>query len=87
MLLLSSAVSAGDYIKFNWPQAWSISMLSWVALMYPEGLQATGSYDTLLSNIRCARSQHRSAASCPAGQLPLASPRSHAVAVMALLGA
>lgn len=47
---------AGDYIKFNWPQAWSISMLSWVALMYPEGLQATGSYDSLLHNIRCAKS-------------------------------
>ncbi len=30
-------------------------MLAWVALMYPQGLQATGSYDALLSNIRCAR--------------------------------
>ncbi len=47
----------GDYIKFNWPQAWSVSMLAWVALMYPQGLQATGSYDALLSNIRCARPQ------------------------------
>ncbi|KAK9822989.1 hypothetical protein WJX81_001643 [Elliptochloris bilobata] len=43
---------AGDYVKFNWPQAWSISMLSWVALMYPAGLKATGSYDALMSNIR-----------------------------------
>ena len=54
LLLTCRALLAGDYVKFNWPQAWSVSMLSWVALMYPEGLHATGSYDALLSNIRCA---------------------------------
>ena len=46
-------------------------MLSWVALMYPEGLQATGSYSSLLSNIRCAKGQPHNPAPCPAISLHL----------------
>ncbi|KAK9841861.1 hypothetical protein WJX81_007858 [Elliptochloris bilobata] len=50
--VLGGFYDAGDYVKFVWPQAFSVAMLAWIGLEYPGSFQATNSYGALLSNVR-----------------------------------
>lgn len=43
---------AGDNVKFNFPMAWSVTVLSWGALEYPEGYASSGQMPYLLDNIK-----------------------------------
>lgn len=45
---------AGDHVKFNFPMAWTVTVLSWGALEYPEGYTKNGQMEYLLDNIRWA---------------------------------
>ena len=43
---------AGDLVKFGLPEAWSMNMLAWGLLDYPQGYQGAGQYQTALENLR-----------------------------------
>ena len=43
---------AGDLVKFGLPQAWTMNMLAWGMLDYPQGYAAAGQYQTALVMMR-----------------------------------
>ncbi len=43
---------AGDLVKFGLPEAWTMNMLAWGMLDYPQGYAAAGQYQTALENLR-----------------------------------
>ncbi|KAJ0778989.1 putative cellulase [Helianthus annuus] len=43
---------AGDNVKFTWPMAFTISLLSWAAIEYPEQLNSASQLGYLRSEIR-----------------------------------
>ena len=43
---------AGDLVKFGLPEAWTMNMLAWGLLDYPQGYTAAGQYQTALENLR-----------------------------------
>lgn len=43
---------AGDHVKFNFPMAWSVTVLAWGALEYPEGYTNAGQMGYLKENIK-----------------------------------
>ena len=43
---------AGDHVKFNFPMAFSTTMLSWGALEFKEGYEKAGQMDELLLNLK-----------------------------------
>ena len=43
---------AGDHVKFNFPMAWSTTVLAWGLLEFPEGYTASGQLSRMLDSIK-----------------------------------
>jgi hypothetical protein len=43
---------AGDHVKFGLPMAYSLTMLAWGVIEYPEAYEETGELDTILDQLR-----------------------------------
>lgn len=50
--LIGGYYDAGDNVKFGWPMAFSMSLLSWTALEFKAELVSANQLDQLLSSIR-----------------------------------
>jgi hypothetical protein len=43
---------AGDYVKFNFPQAQALTTLAWGAITYENGYKCAGEWDNMLDAIK-----------------------------------
>jgi hypothetical protein len=43
---------AGDYVKFNFPQAQALTTLAWGAITYKDGYKCAGEWDNMLDAIK-----------------------------------
>ena len=44
--------TAGDYVKFSFPMAWSVTTLNWGILEFTEGYQEAGELDRARDGVR-----------------------------------
>ncbi len=43
---------AGDHLKFSFTQAWTVTVLAWSLLEFPDAYDSAGEYDQMLDTIK-----------------------------------
>ena len=51
-MITQSSISAGDYVKFGFPMAWTVTVLAWGGISFQEGYESAGQMDYLLDALK-----------------------------------
>ena len=48
---------AGDFVKFNFPMAYSVTTLAWGMLSFENGYRSAGEWDNAVNSVSCSQSK------------------------------
>ena len=48
---------AGDFVKFNFPMAYSVTTLAWGMLSFENGYRSAGEWDNAVNSVSCLQSK------------------------------